>query len=89
MRNIPQPIDLTKPKQDWIKCYGRLRIGYVSRTTWWLYGLKKRNWYFILRFYKKYNYEINEPVSYFQFTIFGFQAGYLYKGKLLTNGKML
>jgi hypothetical protein len=86
---IPNPIDLTKPKHDWVKHYGRLRIGWMSYYKWWLYGFKQCNWFFVLRFYKKYNYQINEPVYYFQFTIFGFQVGYLYRGKLLTNGQML
>jgi hypothetical protein len=89
MKKTTQPIDLTNPKHDWVKHYGRLRIGYLNQYGWWLYGFRKWTWFFCFRFYKKYNYQINEPVSYFQFTIFGFQVGYLYKGKLLTNNQML
>jgi hypothetical protein len=91
MKKIPQPIDLrpSAMKHDWIKYYGRLRIGYLSYTMWWLYGFRKRNWFFVCRNYKKYNYEINEPANYIQLTIFGFQVAYLYKGKLLTNGQKL
>jgi phage gp29-like protein len=92
MRKIPQPIDLRPSARtfDWQKHYGRLRIGYLNRTMWWLYGFRKLNWFFVFRNYKKYNYEVNEPASYFQLTIFGFQVAYLYKGQVpTTNGKLL
>jgi hypothetical protein len=91
MKKIPQPIDLrpSSRKHDWVKHYGRLRIGYLNYQMWWLYGFRKRNWFFIFRNYRRYNYEIGAPVWFFQFTIFGFQVAYLYKGELLTNGQKL
>jgi hypothetical protein len=89
MSSLKQPMDLTHPKHDWVKHYGRLRIGWISRLKWWVYGYRKRNWFLYFRFYKKYNYQTGNPVRYFQFTILGFQLCYLYKGELLTNGKML
>jgi len=83
MRNIPQPIDITNPKHDWRKNFGRLRLGWMSRTAWWLYGYRKRNWFFVCRNNIKYDWRNGkETTRFIQFTICGFQVAYLYKGQI-------
>jgi hypothetical protein len=76
-----QPKDLTKITWNWRRNYGRLRIGWMSKYNWWLYGAHDWSWFFVFRNYpiRDYVFDNKKVGGYWQLTILGFQIGYCYR----------
>ena len=78
-----EPFNATKIEWDWRRDWGRLRIGYMTRKAWWLYGCYKRSWFFVFRHYPIRDDEYSGMTvgGYWQPTILGLQVAYCYHPK--------
>lgn len=67
--------NLTKPRWAWTLGKGNLRMGWMSRKDWLLYGAYGWSWFFVFK-----NYPIvDNKGGFWQITILGLQIGCRYK----------
>jgi len=71
--------DLRSPKWNWRLNVGRLRIAFMSRYRWRLYGATPINWFFFATNNESYSWEKGRIIGKFiQVTILGLQIGIMY-----------
>lgn len=82
MKEKKQPCNLTSPIWNWRKNFGRLRIGWMSRYNWRIYGATPIAWFFCCSSNELMDWKKNKVCGrYIQITLFGLQFAYLYSNK--------
>jgi len=72
--------DARSPKWNWRLNIGRLRIAFMTRHRWLLYGATPNNWFFFASNNESYSWEKGRIIGKFiQITLFGLQMGFMYK----------